>query len=103
VTPGQLIFVEGEPIEEWHGIPIMAEAVAGDGTDTVYTYSIYASFDEIESFYDKEMVVLGWERSATGTSAAGQSLMLIYMKNGAMVLVALAPGSNGLTFVVITG
>src|SRR5262245_51134769 len=41
----------GTPSSEWEGIPVMPNAIAGEGDSTGYYFTINASLDEIQKFY----------------------------------------------------
>lgn len=52
----------GIPLDEWKGIPVMPDAISGEITADGYQFTTRASLDEVTSFYETELSVLGFER-----------------------------------------
>ena len=70
----------GNPSSEWEGIPIMPNALAGQGDIKGYSFTINASPDEIQKFYETELAKLGWNMFASGLGTTDAAL-LIFMKD----------------------
>jgi hypothetical protein len=88
----------GEPAASWNDIPIMAGALAGEGDEASYTFSIRALPAEVQSFYDAKLAALGWTAFAAGEGQNG-ALLLIYMKGQEMITLSIFPG-EGITVVM---
>ena len=69
----------GTPDKAWHGIAIMPGALAGSGDDKSYRFTIKASDEEIQAFYEKELAAAGWTSLAGGTGETG-TIIEIFVK-----------------------
>jgi len=100
-TPSQpvLPIPSGKPASQWGSIPIMSKAIAGDGDSSGYSFTINASVDEIQSFYEKELAKLGWNLLASGAGTT-DAVILIFMKDGGTLSVSIIPQQDGTTYVM---
>jgi len=98
-----ILLPTGKPESEWHGIPIMPGAIAGEGDDEGYRFTIEAERAEIEEFYNSEMEKLGWVFWVVGTSDAGEGMFFMYQKDGENASVFIVPdtGVEGVLLVLI--
>jgi hypothetical protein len=55
----------------------MPGALAGDGDDEHYTFTIAASVAEVQAYYEKELVAMGWDLMTPGMSN-DEGVMLIF-------------------------
>jgi hypothetical protein len=90
----------GKPASEWEGIPIMPNAIAGEGDDQGYSFTINASSDEIQQFYEKELGKLGWNVFASGQGTTS-AVLLIFMKDTIMLTVSIFPQPDGIMYVLL--
>jgi hypothetical protein len=90
----------GKPASEWEGIPIMPNAIAGQGDDQGYSFTINASSDEIQQFYEKELGKLGWNVFASGQGTTS-AVLLIFMKDTIMLTVSILPQPDGIMYVLL--
>jgi hypothetical protein len=75
---------EAPPISEWHGIPIMPGAIAGEGDEEGYVFTIKATPQEVQEYYQRELGKLGWRLFAQENS--GSSLTLSFMDSTSAML-----------------
>jgi hypothetical protein len=75
---------EGQPAAEWNGIPIMPNAIAGEGDEESYVFTIQATPQQVQEYYQLELGKLGWQPSAAGDGDS--SLMLIFTNNTSATL-----------------
>jgi hypothetical protein len=75
---------EGQPASEWNGIPIMPEAIAGEGDEESYVFTIKATPQQVQEYYQLELGKLGWQPFATGDG--NSSLMLMFTNNASATL-----------------
>ena len=68
---------DGQPASEWDGIPIMPGAIAGEGDEESYVFTIKATPQQVADYYQAELATLGWQPFGTDTKEA--SLMLLFM------------------------
>jgi hypothetical protein len=101
-TPSQpvLPMPSGKPVSKWGSIPVMPKAIAGDGNSSGYSFTINASVDEIQKFYEKELSKLGWNLFASGAGNT-DAVILIFMKDGGTLSVSIIPQQDGTTYVML--
>lgn len=90
----------GKPAAEWEGIPIMPKAIAGEGDSKGYSFTIKASADEIQKFYETKLAKLGWNVFASGQGTT-DAVLLIFMKGTATLSVSIIPQSDGVMYVLL--
>ena len=76
---------EGEPASEWQGIPIMPGAIAGDGDEESYVFTIRATAQDVQEYYERELGKLGWQPFAQA-EGKDSSLMLIFTNDASETL-----------------
>lgn len=74
---------EGQPAKEWNGIPIMPGALAGEGDEEGYVFTIKATPQQIQQYYQAELSKLGWQPFAPGD---GESSMFLFTNETAETL-----------------
>jgi hypothetical protein len=91
---------EGQPASDWNGIPIMPGAVAGEGDEESYVFTIKATPQQVADYYEAELATLGWQPFGTDNKEA--SLMLLFMdKNSATLTInIIAKGDEALVLLV---
>ena len=90
----------GKPASEWEAIPIMPNAIAGEGDSKGYAFTINASPDEIQKFYENELAKLGWNVFASGQGTT-DAVLLIFMKDAGTLSVSVIPQSDGTMYVLL--
>ncbi|MCC6299249.1 MAG: hypothetical protein IT314_08115 [Anaerolineales bacterium] len=93
----EFVLPSGAPLAEWEGIPVMPGAVSGELAAGGYLFTTQASLDEIKTFYETELVKLGFEVSIDATA---DYAVVYFQKGGKSGAVAIAP-TNGLYAVQI--
>ena len=90
----------GQPAKEWNGIPIMPRAIAGQGDSKGYTFTIKASAQEIQKFYESQLAKQGWQMFASGKGGT-DAVILIFMKDAGTLSVSILPQSDGTMLVLL--
>lgn len=90
----------GEPSNEWEGIPVMPKALAGEGDSGGYFFTINASVDEVQAFYEKELLKLGWNVLGIGQGST-DAVILIFMKDTVTLSVSIIPQPDGTMYVLL--
>lgn len=90
----------GKPLNEWEGIPVMPDAIAGEGDSTGYSFTIDALPEDIQTYYEKELAKLGWDIFASGQGETN-AVLLIFMKNTNTLTVSIIPQSDGIMYVML--
>ena len=62
--PVDVLDPQGNPAQEWRGIPIMPEAIAGQefAVNNAYSFKVQASAQDVQGFYDERLTQLGWSQ-----------------------------------------
>lgn len=90
----------GQPTPIWNGIPVMAQATAGqEFSKTSYSYKAKVSETDVQNFYNNEMKALGWTSpfSATGGSQGG---VMLFTKDSNILSITIT-SNNGETVVIL--
>jgi hypothetical protein len=69
---------------EWYGIPIMPGAMTGEGDAEGYVFTIQASSQQVQAYYEEELGKLGWQ--AAGRTDEESSLTLTFVNSAAELL-----------------
>lgn len=78
----------------------MPGAIAGEGDDKGYSFTIKASPEEIQEYYEYELGKLGWTMFAAGQGTT-QAILLIFMKDGGTCSVSILPQADGIVYVML--
>jgi len=89
------------PNDEWQGIRIMPDAIAGDEVPGGYYFAIDTSVEVIQAFYDTEMYGLGWDLTVVEQGTIGNKMM-IFTKDNQNASISITPQSDGNVYVMIT-
>ena len=80
----------------------MPQASSGQEEGGGYSYTVRATVQQVQDFYDREMPKAGWQPFATGTGETG-NLLLMYQKDGTITTIGvIAQGDTILVMIVQT-
>lgn len=98
---GSALVPEGQPAAEWNGIPIMPDALAGEGDEESYVFTVKATPQQVQEYYQLELGKLGWQPFSTGDGSSS-SLMLMFTNNTSATLTisVIAKGDEALVLLV---
>ena len=84
----------------WEGIPIMPDAVTGDGDEEGYVFTIQATPQQIQEYYELELGKLGWTSSVQ--EPGDGSLILTFTNNASVMLTVsiITKGDDALVLLV---
>ncbi|HEX6271268.1 MAG TPA: hypothetical protein VFZ43_13605 [Anaerolineales bacterium] len=68
---------------EWNDIPIMPGAIAGEGDEESYVFTIEATAQQVQDYYELELGKLGWQASIQDEDL---SMVLIFTNDEAETL-----------------
>ena len=91
---------EGQPASEWNGIPIMPDAIAGEGDEESYVFTIKATPQQVQEYYQLELGKLGWQPFATGNGDSSLMLMFTNNASAALTVSIIAKGDEVLVLLV---
>jgi len=83
---------EGQPASNWNGIPIMPGAIAGEGDEEGYVFTVKATPVQVQEYYQLELGKLGWQPFV---QEAGDSSMMIIFMDGASATLTVSILSKG--------
>ena len=82
---------ESQPTKAWMGIPVMPDATAGEGDEEGYVFTIHATlqqvqdyYQEVQDYYQVELARLGWQPFSQETRNA--SVILSFTDSAAATL-----------------
>jgi len=99
-TPADVsaLLPEGQPASEWNGIPIMPGAVTGEGDAESYVFTIKATSQQVQEYYQLELGKLGWQ--PLGTGDGDLSLMFTNNASATLTINIIVKGDNVLVLLV---
>jgi len=99
-TSSALPLPSGTPAADWEGIPVMPNALAGNGDASGYSFTTNASADKVQAFYESKMVKLGWSLLANGQGDSGATL-IIFIKGTDTATISIIPQADGIIYVML--
>jgi hypothetical protein len=70
----------------WEGIPIMPNATEGEQvTPSSYDFTVNASADEAQNFYETELGKLGWNKLFVQEDEESKSIIMVFSKDSSTV------------------
>ena len=81
LTSGETPDITSEPASEWNGVPIMPGEIAGEGDEDGYVFTIKATPQRVQEYYQLELGKLGWQLLS---QEADESSMILMFVNGAI-------------------
>jgi WD40 repeat protein len=93
-----------EPASTWNELPIMPQAIAGDEDDTGYYFTVEATVDEIQDFYQVEMAKLGWEYLGTGELEEGtlEKIYHFFQQDNEIALISIYSLDDNVSYVLLS-
>ncbi len=89
---------DGQPASEWNGIPIMPEAIAGEGDEESYVFTINATPQQVQEYYQLELGKLGWQ--PVNTDDGDSALMFTNNASATITISIIAKGEQVLVLLV---
>ena len=92
---------QGTPLSDWNGVPIMTQATAGEEfNDETYSFKVSATAQDVQDYYNSELVNLGWSSAFQFSTGDGGALMTFSMDSRLLTITITA--LDGETVVVLT-
>lgn len=79
----------------------MPGAISGSGDDKGYTFTIQATSEEIQEYYDQELRKLGASSLAIGQGDEKSTIIMIYILDGAPVSVSIIPQEDFMLVMIV--
>ena len=86
-----LLNPQGTPVDEWNGIPVMPEAVAGAEVESVYSYKANVTSEAAKDFYAAQLPLLGWVEQFV---QPGDTTVMFYMKDTQSLTITISPAAD---------
>lgn len=92
---------QGTPLSEWNEVPIMPQATAGqEFNDGTYSFKVNATAQEVQDYYNSELVNRGWSSMFNLPGDENGAIMLFSKEDG--LLTVTVTSLDGETVVVLT-
>lgn len=92
---------QGTPVAEWNGIPIMAQATAGQEHDPAnYSFKFTGTAQEAQDFYNDALINLGWS-SMLSVPGDENGALLVFQKDNSILTMTIT-SADGSTVVLLT-
>lgn len=87
---------EGGPVAEWKGIPIMPGALTGEGDEEGYVFTIRASSQQVQDYYQLELAARGWQSLSEENEGSSRVLVFIDSTSTMLTVRILTQGEEAL-------
>lgn len=92
---------KGQPASEWKGIPIMPGAIAGAGDEEGYVFTVRATPQQVQDYYQLELAKLGWQLNAQGDGTSSRVLIFMNSASTTLTISIIAKGEDVLVLLVV--
>lgn len=79
----------------------MPGAISGEGDDKGYSFTIQATPEEIQEYYDQELRKLGATPFAVGQGDAQGTVLLMYMMDGGIISISIIPQEDFVLVIIV--
>jgi hypothetical protein len=99
---GNMFDPQGTPVQEWRGIPILPEAIAGQEFSENNTYSFKANVTakEVQDFYDEKLAALGWSQPFSLPIETEGGLM-VFRKEQSSLAITITPAEGSVVVLLV--
>jgi hypothetical protein len=91
----------GEPAESWKGIPIMPGAVSGGDDGMRYIFTIRATTEEIQAYYERELMKQGASQLHSGRISETDAFLIACSLGDESITILILP-YEGLMLVILS-
>ena len=91
---------DGQPASQWNGIPIMPEAITGEGDEESYVFTVKATPQQVQNYYQVELGKLGWQLATTGGEDSSLTLTFNDPASATLTISILSKGEQVLVLLV---
>jgi len=85
-------------VSEWKGIPVMPDAIAGEGDDEGYVFTVKATAQQVRDYYQAELGKSGWQLLAS--KEGDTSLSFVNNASETLTVSILTKGDEALVLLV---
>jgi len=91
----------GTPDKEWKGIPIMPDAINGEGDDKGYRFTIQSTSEAIQQYYEAELSKQGADLFATGEGSEKNTVLMMFMKGAEITSISIFPHDDLMLVLIV--
>ena len=101
---GNMLDPQGTPVQEWRGIPIMPQAVAGQEFTENNTYSFKANVTakDVQDFYNQRLTELGWSQPFNVPFETDGGVILFQKDQNSLAITVIASEGSVTVLLVLT-
>lgn len=99
---GNMLDPQGTPVQEWRGIPIPPEAIAGQEFSENNTYSFKANVTakQVQDFYNEKLPALGWNQPFSFPVEAEGGLM-VFRKDQSSLAITITSSEGAVVVLLV--
>ena len=100
--PVDVLDPQGNPAQEWRGIPIMSEAIAGQefAVNNAYSFTVQASAQDVQAFYDERLTQLGWSQPFESPFDENGGMMT-FRKERSSLAITVTPSEDSMVVLLV--
>jgi hypothetical protein len=101
---GNMLDPQGTPVQEWRGIPIPPDAIAGQEFSENNTYSFKANVTakQVQDFYNEKLPALGWNQPFNFPVEEGGGLMVFRKDQNSLAITITSSEGSVVVLLVLT-
>ena len=101
---GNMFNPQGTPVQDWRGIPIMPEAIAGQefSENNTYSFKASATVKDVQDFYNEKLTALGWNQPFSFPLEAEGGLMVFRKDNSSLAITITTSEGSVVVLLVLT-
>ena len=100
--PEDVFDPQGNPAQEWRGIPIMPEAIAGQefAVNNAYSFKVQVNALDVQAFYDERLTQLGWSQPFDSLFDENGGTMT-FRKEGSSLTITVASSEDSVVVLLV--
>ena len=101
---GNMLNPQGTPVQEWRGVPILPDAVAGQEFSVNNTYSFKANVTPkaVQDFYNEKLTQLGWNQPFSLPVQEEGGLMVFRKEQSSLAITITSSEGSVVVLLVLT-
>jgi len=93
---------QGAPVQDWRGIPIMPEAIAGQefSENNTYSFKVNVTAQAVQEFYDEQLTALGWSQPFS-FPVEGEGGLMVFRKEESSLAITITPSEGSVVVLLV--
>jgi len=79
----------------------MPGAIAGNGDNEKYVFTIDATLEEVQAYYERELAKLGWSLMALGDGSTGAAMMIFNSGKPPLLPISIIPDGDLMLVLIV--